>query len=383
MLSKQRPANSSFPSSNSSASERNISYGIIGSGMMGQEHIRNVKLLANTSVTAIADPDEAMRAASRALAGPDCRAFADYRDLLAAGGADAIVVASPNHTHADVMRDLLSTEIPIIVEKPLCTTLEDCREIVELAKARTAPVWVAMEYRYMPPVQRLLSEVGAGTAGNLHMIAIREHRYPFLHKVGNWNRFARYSGGTLVEKCCHFFDLMRLISKSEPVRVYASGGSDVNHRDELIDGHRPDILDNAFVVVDFENGVRAMLDLCMFAEGAYWQESIAATGDAARVEAFVPGPARFYPLGKGRYSEIVISPRAAKLERREPIRVDEALLAAGDHNGSTYYQHRKFLDLLRSGEGEVEVSLEDGMKAVMIGVAAEESVHTGKAVELR
>lgn len=382
MLSKQPPMNSTFPYSSFRPDERHISYAIIGSGMMGQEHIRNVKLLANTSVGAVADPDEAMRASSAALAGPDCKAYADYRDLLAAGAADVIIVASPNHTHADVMRDLLSTDIPVIVEKPLCTTLKDCREIVELGKARKAPVWVAMEYRYMPPVQRLLQEVARGTAGRLRMIAIREHRYPFLHKVGDWNRFARYSGGTLVEKCCHFFDLMRLISKSEPVRVYASGGSDVNHLDELIDGQRPDILDNAFVIVDLKNGVRAMLDLCMFAEGAYWQESIAATGDAARVEAFVPGPARFYPLGKERYSEIVISPRGTKLERREPIPVDETILAAGDHHGSTYFQHRKFLDLVRSGQGEVEVSLEDGMKAVMIGVAAEESVRTGKAVEL-
>ncbi len=383
MLSKQQQANSTFRSSNSETAARHVRYAIIGSGMMGQEHIRNVKLLGSTSVTAVADPDEGMRQSAAALAGPDCKALADYRDLLAAGDVDAIVVASPNHTHVDVMRDLLATEIPIIVEKPLCTTLEDCREITALGAKRKAPVWVAMEYRYMPPVQRLLHEVEAGTAGNLHMIAIREHRYPFLHKVGNWNRFNRYSGGTLVEKCCHFFDLMRLIAKSEPVRVYGSGGSDVNHNNETIDGQRPDILDNAFVIVDFANGIRAMLDLCMFAEGAYWQESIAATGDAARVEAFVPGPARFSAHGRERYSEIVIAPRATKIERREPIHVDETILSAGDHHGSTYFQHQKFLNLVRTGEGEVEVSLEDGMKAVMIGAAAEESVRTGKAIDLK
>ena len=50
------------------------------------------------------------------------------------------------------------------------------------------------------------------------------HRFPFLEKVGDWNRFSKNSGGTLVEKCCHFFDLMRLLTQSEPVQVYASGG---------------------------------------------------------------------------------------------------------------------------------------------------------------
>jgi predicted dehydrogenase len=138
-----------------------------------------------------------------------------------------------------------------------------------------AQVWVAMEYRYIPPVQRLIEAVHAGETGVPRMISIREHRFPFLKKVGDWNRFEAKTGGTLVEKCCHFFDLMRLIARAEPVRVYASGSADVNFRDEDYDGRRPDILDNAFVVVDFDNGLRAMLDLCMFAEGSNWQEAIA------------------------------------------------------------------------------------------------------------
>jgi predicted dehydrogenase len=54
--------------------------------------------------------------------------------------------------------------------------------------------------------------------------------------VNNWNRFNKNSGGTLVEKCCHFFDLMTLIADSMPVRVMASGGQDINHLDESYHG---------------------------------------------------------------------------------------------------------------------------------------------------
>ena len=50
----------------------------------------------------------------------------------------------------------------------------------------------------------------------------------------------------------------------------------------------PDILDNSFTVVDFANGVRAMLDLCMFADGTEHQEEISATGDAARLDVLIP-----------------------------------------------------------------------------------------------
>lgn len=52
----------------------------------------------------------------------------------------------------------------------------------------------------------------------------------------NWNRFNANTGGTLVEKCCHFFDLMRLFAGANPVRVMASGAIDVNHKDETYDG---------------------------------------------------------------------------------------------------------------------------------------------------
>jgi predicted dehydrogenase len=358
-----------------------IRYGIIGCGMMGREHMRNIALLPGTSVAGIADPDEGSRNLALGVDGGHCAAFSDHRALLAADLCDVLVVASPNHTHASVLRDVMTSGKPVLVEKPLCSTVEDCREILALAERCTAPIWVAMEYRYMPPVERLLGELRNGTAGTLRMIAIREHRYPFLSKIGDWNRFSRKSGGTLVEKCCHFFDLMRLIAASEPVRVYASGAMDVNFVGEQYAEGKADVLDNAFVVVDFANGVRAMLDLCMFAEGSYWQETIAATGDLARIEAFIPGPARFSADGRERASEIAIAPRATKLELREEVEVDLEILEAGDHHGSTFFQHRRFLDMVRNG-GKPEVSLEDGLKAVLVGAAAEQSAATGKAVEM-
>ncbi|MEM5492708.1 Gfo/Idh/MocA family oxidoreductase [Hoeflea sp. AS16] len=358
-----------------------IRYGIIGSGMMGQEHIRTIGLLEGARVTAVCDPDEGMRSAAAHLAGAECAQFSSHGALLQSGLCDALVIAAPNHLHYGILMDVLPADLPILVEKPLCTTLADCDDILARAAGRRSQVWVAMEYRYMPPVQRLIDAVHSGETGVPRMISIREHRFPFLKKVGDWNRFEAKTGGTLVEKCCHFFDLMRLIARAEPVRVYASGGADVNFPDEEYDGARPDILDNAFVVIDFDNGLRAMLDLCMFAEGSGWQEAIAVTGDVAKAEAFVPGPSRFSPDGKERHSEFVLSPRATKRESREIVDVDAAILAVGDHHGSTYFQHQKFLAMIRNG-GVPEVSLEDGMKAVRMGLAAERSAKTGAAVSL-
>jgi predicted dehydrogenase len=282
---------------------------------------------------------------------------------------DAVVIASPNHTHARVLDDVFQTGLHVLCEKPLCTTLEDARAVARKARSHPGVFWVAMEYRYMPPVARLIQEVRGGTVGRLRMLAIREHRMPFLEKVGHWNRFARNTGGTLVEKCCHFFDLMNLITGSRATRVYASGGRDVNHLDERYDGEVPDILDNAFALVDYEDGCRALLDLCMFAEGSRNHNEIAATGDAGKVECFVPD------------SNVVIGRRDPRAVETLHVPVDEAILRAGFHHGSTYYEHRAFLEAIRSG-GPPEVSAEDGLRAVALGVAAERSVAEKRPVEM-
>lgn len=357
-----------------------LRYGLIGSGMMGHEHIRNIALLPGTRVTAVADPDAGMRDSAAALAGGTVSRFADHRALLDSGQVDVLVIASPNDTHETILLDALSSGLPILVEKPLCTTTEAARRVLSAATARTAPVWVAMEYRYMAPVARLIEDSHAGKAGRLRMFTIREHRFPFLPKVGDWNRFSRRTGGTLVEKCCHFFDLMRLVLQSEPTRIYASGAMDVNHLDERYGGERPDILDNAYVIVDFASGARAMLELCMFCEGSYFQEHITAVGDSAKIEALVPGPARFWPTGE-RASELVYSPREPKDPIRETMHVDAAILAAGDHHGSTFHQHRRFREIVLAG-GRPEVSIEDGLRAVEMGAAAEHSARTGEPVIL-
>jgi len=360
-----------------------LRYAIVGSGMMGQEHIRNIALLEDATVTAVCDPDPGMRAKAQTLAGAGCRAFTDPKELIGADFADAYVIAAPNHLHAPLLDDLLTTDTPLLVEKPLCTTLEDCRRTLARAETRRAPVWVAMEYRYMPPVARLIEGLREERIGRLRMLSIREHRFPFLDKVGGWNRQAATSGGTLVEKCCHFFDLMRLIAQSEPLRVYASGGYDVNGKaDPAMPETASDMLDNAFVIVEFANGVRACLDLCMFAEGRWFQEEITATGDTGQLEARVPGPARFWPGGIERPSELIHAPRGPKGVITETIEVDPAILHAGDHHGSTFFQHQRFAELIRRGSGAPEVTLKDGYRAVAIGLAAERSAAEKRPVDL-
>lgn len=358
-------------------------YGIIGCGMMGHEHLRNIALLDNAAVTAIYEPDPAMAAVALDLA-PDARRVESVEALLAQPDIECLVIASPNDCHLSQLQQIAATRpLPVLVEKPLFTAPTDAEAVEAFMATYPAPVWVAMEYRYMPPIAALTAEVARATGG-IKMLTIREHRFPFLEKVGDWNRFNVRTGGTFVEKCCHFFDLMRLLIGAEPVRVMASAGQDVNHLDEVYGGQRSDILDNGYVIVDFEGGARAMLELCMFAEGAEYQEEITAVGPVGRLEARVPGPGRFWPAHRGAAPVplLIESPRAPQGSITRPVPVDPTLLEAGDHNGATFYQHRGFLDLVRGHRATPDVSLDDGRRAVLMGMAAQESAATGRAVVL-
>ncbi|WP_045392296.1 Gfo/Idh/MocA family protein [Falsirhodobacter sp. alg1] len=365
------------------ATTRTLNYGIIGCGMMGQEHLRNIALLDNTAIGAIFEPDAEMRAHARKLA-PNAQ-FVDSIDaLLDVEDLDCLLIASPNFRHLEQLQAIAARRpLPILVEKPLFTDATQAAQISEFAATYPAPVWVAMEYRYMPPVAKLLEQADAATGG-IKMLTIREHRFPFLHKVGDWNRFNSQTGGTFVEKCCHFFDLMRLALKSNPVRVMAMGGQAVNHFDEKVDGKTPDVFDHGYVIVDFENGSRAMLELCMFAEGARFQEEISAVGPTGKIEAFVPGPGRFWPasLGEAPVPEVIISPRSPKGPRLEPVPVDPTLLEAGDHNGSTFYQHQGFAALVRNEISAASVTVSDGYWAVLMGLAAQRSMEERRCVEM-
>ena len=364
-----------------------IRYGIVGCGSMGREHIENIRALGSGTVTAIADTVAASGDAGAALLGGEVRLFDDHRELLGSGLVDAVIIATPNFTHAAVMRDALASDLHILVEKPLVTRIDDGLELLDLEAARQrrgcrAIAWVAQEYRYMPPVAEMIRIAHAGGVGRVHQVAIREHREPFYPKVGDWNRFSANTGGTLVEKCCHYFNLMDLVLNERPARVFASGSQRVNHLDERYDGRIPDILDSAYVIVEYASGARACLDLCMFAENSLDSEHIVVVGDAGKLESLLPSgilrhgrredwgrrEAWGQPSGTGRG----VSVRQVR---------DTNIKYLGQHFGASYVEHEKFARAVREGLPP-EVPLAEGLRSVATGLAAHRSIDEGRVVAL-
>ena len=349
-----------------------LRYGVIGVGMMGCEHIRNLQAINGCAVVAFADTHETSRTNAKHLVA-EATSYVDYREMLADEQLDVVVIATPNHTHSAIFDDVIKSGVHVLVEKPLGINIAECQKMIASETQHQRPgrvVWVGLEYRYMAPTSRLIEEVESGSCGAVKMIAIREHRFPFLKKIDNWNRFSKNTGGTLVEKCCHFFDVMSLIAHSQPVSVYASGGQDVNHLDEIYDGLRSDILDNAYVVVNFANGVRGTLDLSMFAEGSQNEQEICVVGDKAKIEAMMPDSVVRIGTRKGGRDGVV------EIQVTQPDGV-----VPGFHGGASFLEHCAMQDAIRKGL-KAGVSLKDGLISVAVGQAAHISIAEKRIVDL-
>jgi predicted dehydrogenase len=234
-----------------------------------------------------------------------------------------------------------------------------------------------LQYRYKPIYVEAIHEAKERRSlGEIKTITILEHREPFLDKVGQWNKFSKYSGGTLVEKCCHYFDLFNLFAGSRPVSVYASGSQAVNFLDFEYGGLRSDILDNAFVIVEYENGVRANFNLCMFSPMVY--EEIVICGDEGRLKASEGVNGQAYSKWEN-YLEVICLPDRTS---RTMTPSYPALIEESGHSGATYYEHLRFIEAM-DGKPSTAASAEEGFWSVVVGVAAEESVRRGEKVGVR
>lgn len=369
-------------------SDNVVTYGIVGVGLMGVEHIRNILCMHNAKVTCIADdfPQSIEDTLTLLRAEyPDVastlQVFHSAELFFRARACQVAVIATPNHTHRDILMEAFDFGHPnlhILVEKPMCTNISDCRAVIERARTHNGMTFVGLEYSYMPPITRLISDTRNGFIGTPQMVAIREHRFPFLRKVRDWNRFNRNSGGTFVEKCCHFFDLFnRILYPEVPVNVFASGGQNVNHLDEMYNGERSDIMDNGFVVVNYSNNRRACLDLCMFAEASNSQEEVSIVGTKGKLEAFLPQlEVRTGIRGRDSCGDVVV-------ERVD----DERIKYRGHHHGSSYLEHLDILAEVQRADGDSgapakTAGFHHGLLSVAMGVAAHLSIEENRVVSL-
>lgn len=345
--------------------------------------------------------------------------FADEKDLLErVDEIDLLVIATPNFMHTPHLLRWAKNPICILVEKPVAISERQVLALQVASPSFEANIWVAMEYRYIPAIQKLHQLLPK--IGKIKNVTIRENRFPFLTKVNEWNKDFEKTGDTLVEKCCHFFDLFRFISGQE----MRSCTSKV-HRG-LLDEHygydnREDnpfpIIDSAYVLLDFmprndgviqnqcsrnyigasplQQSTLGCLELCMFADGSRHQEEIVVTGMLGRLEAYLPENKVFHytrPTSSEWVDKSLPPPRSSIKEEVIDCSnlsnvysfADEIPQHAGHHYCSTAIEWKYLIEQVENWQKGKEfipqVSLWDGLAAVEMGMKAQANI-SNKAEE--
>jgi predicted dehydrogenase len=300
-------------------------------------------------------------------------------DLAAAcndSNADALFICTPNYTHYEILQVAIKSGKPIFLEKPMATDLQDAAATIAISEAYSSFIQIGLQYRYKAQyIEAFHEALSRRSLGEIKTISMSEYRPPFLDKVGQWNKFNANSGGTLVEKCCHYFDLINLMAQSQPTKVYASGGQAVNFKDFEHQGRASDIDDHAFVVIDYANGTRANFTLNMFCHE--FTEELVVTGTQGRL---VAKEVFNFHQQQGSRATVAIESGESAASRQTEVTYP-ALIEQSGHHGATYYEHIAFMDQLDGKPVEAATPLQ-GLWSMIVASAAQESMALGQAVEI-
>jgi myo-inositol 2-dehydrogenase / D-chiro-inositol 1-dehydrogenase len=250
-----------------------LKIGLLGAGWFGREaHLRNLAKLEDVEIAAVSSRSPASLEASREIAGPALRTFSDWREVVALDELDAVIIALTNDQHYDAAMAALRKGKHVLCEKPLGLTITQCNEIISAAGDSGKVLQIGHEMRFQRLYREMKEMIEEGAVGDLQLMWCREFRGPMRQ---GWRSSEALTGGTILEKNVHHLDLFNWMMDRPPLRVSAHGGTNVIKDRE--------ILDNAQILIDYEGGRRASLELCLFAPYGGDCE-IGACGDLGRID---------------------------------------------------------------------------------------------------
>jgi UDP-N-acetylglucosamine 3-dehydrogenase len=174
--------------------------------------------------------------------------FFDSYEKLADAGIDSGCVCTENARHIDLVRLLAPKKKHILCEKPLATTLQDGREMIELCGENGVQLATSFSCRFSPAYTQLRDAVHSGRLGEILAVKATNHGMC----PGDWFVQEELSGGgAVMDHTVHVADLLRDLLKSEAATVYAEITNTIR---------RSDTDDIGLLTIEFENGVFATLD---------------------------------------------------------------------------------------------------------------------------
>jgi predicted dehydrogenase len=253
-----------------------LRWGIIGTGTRGAfTHIPVLKEAPASQLVALCDVSQERLRAAAGRAPDKVATYSDYQQLLASPDVNAVVIATPNLLHREMLLAALQAGKHVLCEKPAGVTPADASAMLAAAESARTVVMFGMQYRNNPRQQRIAQLLSSGRIGKPRYLVQNCSRGDWNHsanvwqypdpkvnggKPGNWRFSHAATGGTLNEYDCHYFDLLHGMAGALPERVSCDGGITVYH-----DGR--DTWDHATVTMNYPGGVTAVHTLCLFGPG--------------------------------------------------------------------------------------------------------------------
>lgn len=362
-----------------------LAVGIIGFGARARLRAEVHRPGAGSRVSAVCDLSPPAREAARAEF-PDAL-ITDSLDEVLSSGVDAVVVLTPDDTHAAIAIRALEAGVAVFCEKPLAIDLADADEVLRTAYRTGARLYIGHNMRHMPVVTLLRDLISDGRIGEVKAIWCRHfvgHGGDFYFK--DWHADRRRTTSLLLQKGAHDIDIIHWLAGASSDRVAAMGSlsvyGDISDRRDRSGERMPDwfslenwppgSLTGLNPVVDVEdismmnmhlaNGVLASYQQCHFTPD-YWR-NYTVIGTEGRIENFGDSPGSVVGLWNRRHS--------GAAEPDESFVVPHA--AEGGHDGADTLLVAEFLRFVRDG-GLTETSPVAARDAVAAGILATQSLR--------
>ncbi len=344
---------------------KHVRLGVIGLGVMGQSHARNILAgkIPRLRLAGVADSDSARLAKFADIPG-----FATDRELIASGLVDAVLIATPHYFHTDTGIAALRAGLHVLVEKPISVQRAECERLIAAHTNRRLVFAAMFNQRSDPLYRKLRALVHGGALGEIRRVQwtvtnwFRPHAY---YSLSAWRAtWAGEGGGVLLNQCPHNLDLFSWIfGQPRSVRGFCTFG---RYHD-----------------IEVEDDVTAYFELAGGATATF----IASTGEAPgtnRLEVVAENGRVVAENGALRFTRNLVPTAKFSRTTKEPFAAPptrERAFTFKDSGAQHVAILRNFTAAIRRGTPLIAPAA-DGIRSVELANAILLSSWTDKAIEL-
>ncbi|MDR2266632.1 MAG: inositol 2-dehydrogenase [Christensenellaceae bacterium] len=331
-----------------------LNIGIIGAGRIGKVHAESIsRYVKDAKIKSIADPmmNETTEKWAKSLG--VLEVYANYSKILDDKTIDAVLICSSTDTHSQISLEAIAKGKHVFCEKPIDHDIAKIKAVMTALKGSNIKYQVGFNRRFDHNFMAVKSAVESGKIGSLNILKITS-RDPAPPPVS----YIKVSGGIFLDMTIHDFDMVRYVSGAEAVEVYATG-------EALVDpaiGEAGDV-DTAAIVIKLSDGSIALIDNCRRASYGYDQ----------RVEAF--GSLGQVAVSNDTASTAVLSTTDGVISEKPKYFFLER------YTDAYVLEITSFIDAIINNK-KVMVDVVDGLKPVLIGLAAKTSLAENRPVKL-